>query len=155
MERSRVTVEYSHLPGQVFEHEANGVYCVTRDISGPVPETLKIRPVLEALEHELDLWSAAGGVHTGFPPGVTDHEDEFRLVVPRTVEFDVWPRMLFCTNRQCGHVVRVARAEALPARRRCGVCGAGGYQQLPYFQVHSCGAQRERTGRHGRYANSR
>ena len=36
VERSRVTVEYSHLPGQVFEHEAYGVYCVTRSIGGRI-----------------------------------------------------------------------------------------------------------------------
>ncbi|MGW5417394.1 hypothetical protein [Actinomadura geliboluensis] len=142
MERSRVTVEYSHLPGQVFEHEANGVYCLTRDISGPTPEDLKIGPVLEALEHALELWSAAGGVHVGFPPRVTDHEDEFRLVVPQTVGFNVWPAALFCTNRQCGHVLQITRLEDIPARRRCAKCGVGNYQQLPYFQVHSCGAQR-------------
>jgi hypothetical protein len=143
VERSRVTVEYSHLPGLVFEHEANGVYCLTRDISGPTPEDVKLGQVLEALENALELWSAAGGVHAGFPPGVPDHEDEFRLVIPRYVEFDVWPAMLFCSNRRCGHVLRVARVEDLPPRQRCMVCGLAAYQQLPYFQVHSCGAQRQ------------
>jgi hypothetical protein len=143
VERSRVTVEYSHLPGQVFEHEAYGVYCVTRHISGPTPEDVKLGQVLEALEHALDLWSAAGGAHAGFPPGVTDHEDEFRLVVPRTVEFDVWPSMLFCANPRCGHLLRVTRVRDIPARRRCIICQDGAYQQLPYFQVHSCGAARE------------
>ena len=44
MERSRVTVEYSHLPGQVFEHEANGVYCVTRSIGGPHARRRHARP---------------------------------------------------------------------------------------------------------------
>lgn len=143
MERSRVTVEYSHLPGQVFEHEANGVYCVTRHVSGPTPEYVKLGQVLEALEHALELWSAAGGVHAGFPPVPTEHEGEFHLIVPRTVEFDVWPAMLFCTNRRCGHVLRVSRVQDLPAQRRCTMCRTGAYQQLPYFQVHSCGAQRE------------
>jgi hypothetical protein len=143
VERSRVTVEYSHLPGQVFEHEANGIYCVTHHISGPTPEDVKLGQVLEALEHALELWSAAGGVHVGFPPGVPDHEDEFRLIIPRYVEFDVWPAMLFCGNRRCGHVVRVARADDLPSRHRCSVCRSGAYQQLPYFQVHACGAQRQ------------
>lgn len=143
MERSRVTVEYSHLPGQVFEHEANGVYCVTRHVSGPTPEDVKLGQVLEALEHALELWGAAGGVHAGFPPVPTEHEEEFHLIVPRTVEFDVWPAMLFCTNRRCGHVLRVSRVQDLPAQRRCTMCRTGAYQQLPYFQVHSCGAQRE------------
>lgn len=143
MERSRVTVEYSHLPGQVFEHEANGVYCETRHISGPTPEDVKLGQVLEALELALEIWSTAGGAHVGFPPGLTDREDEFRIIVPRTIEFDVWPAMLFCTNRRCGHVLRVARVQDLPTRQQCITCHAARYQQLPYFQVHSCGAKRD------------
>ena len=114
MERSRVTVEYSHLPGQVFEHEANGVYCVTRSIGGRTPDDVTLGQVLEALEHALEIWGLEGGVHAGFPPAVTDHEDEFRLVTPSYVDFDVWPATLFCSNQRCGHVLRVARIRDLP-----------------------------------------
>jgi hypothetical protein len=143
VERSRVTVEYSHLPGQIFEHEANGVYCIARKISGQAPEDLKIGPVLEALQLALEQWSIAGGAHVGFPPSVADHEDEFRLIVPSSVHFDVWPAMLFCGNRQCGHVIRVTKVEDLPERPRCHICKVGSYQQMTYFQVHSCGAHRD------------
>lgn len=143
MERSRVTVEFSHLPGQIFEHEANGVYCSTARVNGPPPNDLTMQTVLEALEHALDLWSAAGGTHVGFPAPVTDHEDQFRLVVPRHIEFDVWPITLYCNNRRCGHVVRAYRINELPPRQRCGICRTGRYVQLPYFQVHSCGGRRE------------
>lgn len=143
MERSRVTVEFSHLPGQVFEHEANGVYCVTSRINGPLPDELRITPVLEALEHVLDVWNRAGGAHAGFPRPATDHEDQFRLVVPREVEFDVWPAMFFCSNPRCGHLITAHRADELPARRRCPRCRRGTYGQLPYFQVHACGKRRE------------
>jgi hypothetical protein len=141
VERSRVTVEYSHLPGQVWEHEANGVYCITRGIGGRTPDDIALGQVLEALEVALELWGL-DGVHAGFPPSVTDHEEEFRLVVPSYVEFDVWPATLFCGNRRCGHV-RPFCGQDRPRRPRCSICGTGRYQQLPYFQVHSCGALRE------------
>lgn len=143
MERSRVTVEFSHLPGQIFEHEANGVYCSTTKVNGPTPDDLNLRTVLEALEHSLDLWSSAGGTHVGFPTPVADHEEEFHLVVPRYVEFEIWPITLYCNNRRCGHVLRAYRVDALPRRQRCIICHHGRYTQLPYFQVHSCGARRE------------
>lgn len=143
MERSRVTVEFSHLPGQVFEHEANGVYCATTAIHGSPPDELKLQTVLEALEHALELWQADGGTHVGFPSPVSDHADEFRLVVPQYVEFEVWPSVLSCNNRRCGHVVHVRRASDLPSRQRCAICRQGRYVQLPYFQVHSCGVRRE------------
>jgi hypothetical protein len=143
VERSRVTVEYSHLPGQIFEHEANGVYCLAKHIGGQVPEDLKLGQVLEALELTLELWSTSGGSVSGFPPNVTDHEEEFRLIIPSAVYFDVWPAMLYCNNAACGHVVKVQRVEQLPASRRCSICRRGNYQQLPYFLVHSCGRHRE------------
>src|SRR3954463_16385996 len=98
-----------------------------------------MQTVLEALELALELWTASGGLHVGFPNPVTEHDEEFRLVIPRSVDFDVWPVTLFCNNRQCGHVLRVHRADAVPARRRCTICRRGQYIQLPYFQVHSCG----------------
>ncbi|MDT3438737.1 Zn-binding domain-containing protein [Pseudofrankia sp. BMG5.37] len=141
MERSRVTVEYSHLPGQVFEHEAAGIFCETRAVTGGSPNDLRIAPVLEALEHTLEIWRAQGGVATGFPSPVTDYEDEFRLVEPRSVEFDVFPTWLFCSNRACGHLIRAQRVEEIPERRTCKQCRTGVYQQMRYFTVHSCGAR--------------
>lgn len=143
MERSRVTVEYSHLPGQVFEHEANGVYCITRSIGGRPPDDVTLGQVLEALEHALEMWNVEGGVYAGFPPSVTDHEEDFRLTSPSYVDFDVWPATLFCSNPRCGHVRRVIRVQDLPPRQQCTICRTGRYQQLPYFQVHSCGDRRE------------
>ena len=99
--------------------------------------------VLEALEHALEIWSLDGGVHAGFPPAVTDHEEEFRLVTPQLCRFRrvasdpvlqqpaVRPRAPRCPGQR------------LPQRQRCTVCRTGTYQQLPYFQVHACGDQRE------------
>lgn len=144
MDRSRVTVEYSHLPGQIFEHEAGGVFCSTASIDGGSPHDLKVQTVLEALENALDLWTANGGVHAGFPTPVTENEDQFQLVVPRLVNFDVWPTTMFCNNRSCGHVIQPHRPADLPATRQCRKCKtAGRYVQLPYFQVHSCGRKQE------------
>jgi hypothetical protein len=140
MERSRVTVEYSHLPGQVFEHEVGGIYCLARAVSGPAPNDLTLGPVLEALEHTLDLWRGQGGVAAGFPSPAYDYEEEFRLLQPQFVDFDVFPQVLFCSNRRCGHLVRARRVEDLPSGRRCQQCRQGSYQQIPYFTVHSCGA---------------
>lgn len=140
MQRSRVTVQYGHMPGQVFEHEVDGVYCVAQDISGGRPD-IPIEQVLEALELQLTKWRAAGGDASGFPINVMEHADTFRLVRPELVRWDVWPTRLFCGS--CGHVLllrtsRQAETE-IPASRRCGRCRTGNYRQLPYYQVHACG----------------
>jgi hypothetical protein len=140
MERSRVTVEYSHLPGQVFEHEVGGIYCLTTAVNGPPPADLTLGPVLEALEHTLELWRAQGGVAAGFPSPAYEYENEFRLLQPQSVDFDVFPQVLVCSNKGCGHLVRARRVEDLPPRRRCRLCSQGAYQQIPYFTVHSCGS---------------
>jgi hypothetical protein len=140
MQRSRVTVEYGHLPGQVFEHEVDGVYCVVRDIAGRPPD-IPIEQVLEALDLQLSQWRRAGGDAAGFPSKLLEHADDFRLVRPEWVRWDVWPTRLFCGD--CGHVlllrtVRQAETE-IPRNRRCQQCRTGVYRQLPYYQVHACG----------------
>jgi hypothetical protein len=140
MQRNRVTVEYGHLPGQVFEHEVDGVYCVVRDITG-LPPDIPVEQVLEALDLQLSRWRQAGGDAPGFPSRLVEHADAFRLVRPEWVRWDVWPTRLFCGT--CGHVlllrtVRQAETE-IPRTRRCQRCRTGAYRQLPYYQVHTCG----------------
>ena len=140
MQRNRVTVEYGHLPGQVFEHEVDGVYCVVRDITG-LPPDIPVEQVLEALDLQLSQWRQAGGDAPGFPSRLVEHADAFRLVRPEWVRWDVWPTRLFCGA--CGHVlllrtIRQAETE-IPRTRRCRRCRVGAYRQLPYYQVHTCG----------------
>ena len=138
MQRSRVTVEYGYLPGQVFEHERDGVYCVVRDISGRPPD-IPVEQVLEALDLQLSRWREAGGDAQGFPANLLEHADSFRLVRPEWVKWDVWPARLFCSD--CGHVLllRMVRETEIPRTRRCRRCRTGAYRQLPYYQVHACG----------------
>src|SRR5271165_6209329 len=100
MQRSRVTVQYNYLPGQVFEHEVEGLYCVTREVDGPAPG-IQLDQVLEALDIALRRWQQAGGELGQFPPNVIEHADAFQMVRPVTVSFDLWPLRLFCSS--CGH----------------------------------------------------
>ena len=138
MQRSRVTVEYGYLPGQVFEHERDGVYCVVRDVSGRPPD-IPVEQVLEALDLQLSRWRLAGGDAQGFPDNLLEHADSFRLVRPEWVRWDVWPARLFCGD--CGHVLllRMTRQTEIPRTPRCRRCRTGTYRQLPYYQVHTCG----------------
>ena len=142
MQRSRVTVEYGHLPGQVFEHEVDGVYCVVRDITG-TPPGIPIEQVLEALDLRLSQWRQAGGDAPGFPANLREHADTFRLIRPEWVRWDVWPTRLFCGNPDCGHVLllrTIRQAETqIPQSRRCRQCRSGSYRQMPYYQIHTCG----------------
>jgi len=142
MQRSRVTVQYGYLPGQVFEHEVDGVYCVVRDITGGRPD-IPIEQVLEALDLALSQWRAAEGDASAFPHNLMEHADTFRLVRPEWIRWDVWPTTLYCGD--CGHVLllRIARQAdtRVPQTRRCRRCRTGAYRQLPYYQVHSCGGR--------------
>jgi hypothetical protein len=141
VQRSRVTVEYNYLPGQVFEHEVEGLYCVVREVDGRQPE-LPLPQVLEALAVRLQQWQAAAGIYAGFPPRVAEYAESFRLVRPSEVLFDVWPQRVAC--RRCGDVRRLgAQGETLESRscRRAGCAGV--YRQLPYYQVHACGRRQQ------------
>ena len=132
MERSRVTVEYRHLPQQVFEHESEGVHCVVEELTGSVPEHLTLQQAVDAVQTRLDRWQ---GPRIGFAEPVTDYADSFRLIVPQVVKWDLWPRVYSC--EKCGLVFRTD--DKTPLKRRC-TCG-GIHRQLPYYRVHRCGAR--------------
>jgi hypothetical protein len=152
MERSRVTVQYNYLPGQVFEHETEGLYCVVRKIEGPHPD-LGLTQVLEAIQLRLDQWRAQGGTVDGFPPNLPDYPETFKLVRPRDVEFDVWPQLLYCARVGCGHVISIAEGETELERNQCLRCHQGRYRQFPYYRIHTCGRRltlsRPRCPQHG------
>jgi hypothetical protein len=135
MERSRVKVEYSHLHQQVFEHEAEGVHCVVQSIDGGVPELLTKNQALDAIQTRLEQWQGEIG---GFVLPLSNYADSYRLVVPATVEWDLWPRVYACDR--CGRVFSTDDQTEL--RRICVQTGCGGtHRQLPYFRVHRCGAR--------------
>lgn len=142
MQRNRVTVEYNYLPGQVFEHEVEGLYCVAREIDGPTP-SIQLDQVLEALDIALRRWQNAGGELGQFPPHVVDHADSFQLVRPATIVFDLWPLRLSCSA--CGHVnvLEWQGSNANFTNRRCQRCRQGNYKQLPYYRIHSCGRRNQ------------
>ena len=133
MERSRVTVEYKHLHQQVFEHEAEGVHCVVENITGGLPEHLTLAQALDAVETRLEKWA---GPIEGFARPVTDYADGYQLVVPRVIEWDLWPRLFVCDR--CGLVFRTG--DGVELQRDCVDPSCGGtHRQLPYFRVHRCG----------------
>lgn len=137
MERSRVNVQYRHLHQQTFEHEAEGVHCVVQDISGGVPELLTKQQALDAVQTRLSRWA---GPLEGFAQPVTDYADNYRLVVPQTVEWDLWPRIYHCDR--CGRIFQTDADTEL--RKRCVDPGCGGvHRQLPYFRVHRCGKRQQ------------
>lgn len=137
MERSRVTVEYRHLHQQTFEHEAEGVHCVVQNITGGVPELLTKQQALDAVQTRLSRWV---GPIEGFAQPVTDYADSYRLVVPQTLEWDLWPRIYHCDV--CGRVFRTDETTEL--RKHCVDRSCRGvHRQLPYFRVHRCGKRQQ------------
>lgn len=137
MERSRVTVEYRHLHQQTFEHEAEGVHCVVQNITGGVPELLTLQQALDAVQTRLSRWA---GPMEGFAQPVTDYADSYRLVVPQTVEWDLWPRVYHCDR--CRRVFRTDENTELKKYCVDSTCD-GVHRQLPYFRVHRCGKRQQ------------
>lgn len=137
MERSRVKVEYSHLHQQVFEHEAEGVHCVVQKITGGQPEHLTKAQALDAVQTRIAAWQGPIG---GFAQPVTHYADSYELVVPHTVQWDLWPRLYVCDR--CALVF--STDDQTPLRRQCVAHGCNGvHRQLPYFRVHRCGSRRQ------------
>ncbi len=139
MERSRVTVEYRHLHQQCFEHEAEGIHCVVQNITGGLPEVLTKAQALDAVESRLQRWT---GPLEGFARPVTDYAENYRLVVPELIEWDLWPRVYSCDR--CHQIFQTDENTEL--RRTCVVASCGGvHRQLPYYRVHRCGRRQQMT----------
>lgn len=141
MERSRVNVQFNHQPEQVFEHETDGILCVTSEVDGRYPGSIDQQHVLEALELRLQTWPGELG---SFPRPAPEYEDHYQLVTPRTIYFDVWPLTLVCDRRDCRAVFRIEYGRDKDIHTgTCGVCGKGRLRQLPYYLVHECGERRQ------------
>jgi hypothetical protein len=108
-----------------------------QDITGGLPDVLTKTQALDAVESRLLRWS---GPMEGFARPVTDYAENYRLVVPQLVGWDLWPRVYAC--ERCHQLFQTDENTEL--QRTCVVRGCGGvHRQLPYYRVHRCGRRQQ------------
>jgi len=139
MQRSTTQVLYRYLPGAVFFHE-DGFIAQVHHASGPRVSNLNRRVLFEELSNELGRWLPD---QVGIPDPRTN-PDEFVILEPEEVSWDVYPLSFECTNQACKRVVRWFRQRAVleatnaTGELKCPHCNAA-LRQLWYLTAHNCG----------------
>lgn len=137
MQRSATQVLFRHLPGSVFAHEDEFIAQV-HHVKGDAVHGLNKRNLLEELAQELARWDTA---HVPLPDPAR-FPNEYVVLEPELVKWDVYPLTFECVNPSCGVVRRWFRQDALVTDTattglRCK-CGAK-MRQLRYVTAHNCG----------------
>jgi hypothetical protein len=139
MKRSTTQVLYRYLPGAVFPHE-EGFIAQVHHITGPRVGDLNRAVLLEELAVELDKWLPD---QVGIPDPRTN-PDEYVIIEPEEVSWDVYPLTFECLNPNCKRVSRWFQQERLltdtaaTGHLRCGHCNSK-VRQLRYLTAHNCG----------------
>ena len=139
MQRSTTQVVFRYLPGAVFPHE-KGFIAQVHHVTGPRVSDLNRKVLLEELGNELDRWLPE---QVGIPNPRTNSE-EYIILQPEEVSWDVFPLSFECLNITCRRVSRWFRQDQVvgdtdaSGQIRCGHCNSR-MRQLRYLTAHNCG----------------
>jgi hypothetical protein len=138
VQRSATQVLFRYLPGAVFTHEDEFIALV-HHVKGDTVHNLNKRVLLDELGRELARWDPA---HVGLPDP-SRFADEYIVIEPELVSWDVYPLTFECTNPTCGRVRRWFRQDTFvnetpTGPMRCQSCHSK-MRQLRYLTAHNCG----------------
>jgi hypothetical protein len=139
MQRSTTQVLYRYLPGAVFSHE-EGFFAEVHHITGGRVTEVNRKVLLDELGVELAGWQPS---QVGIPDPATN-PNEYVVIEPEEVSYDVYPLTFECTDPACGLIRRWWKQKdllddtAVTGRLRCR-CGST-MRQLRYLTAHNCGA---------------
>ena len=137
MSRGKQQVLFNYLPGRTFDFGGNAAIARVKSIRGRQRTDLNDTVVLRKIEEEARAWTP------DYRPALRDDvlRDPARFVLldPNEVQSEMFPKVFWCQNRQCGRVFDHSQSETLP-RGKCSSCGIGQLIQLRFVKVHRCGA---------------
>lgn len=139
MQRSTTQVLYRYLPGAVFAHE-DGFVAQVHHIAGRRVSDLNRKVLLDELANELGRWLPD---QVGIPDPRTN-PDEYLIIEPEEVSWDVYPLTFECLNPSCRRVRRWFQQQQLvndtngSSAIRCSHCNSK-MRQLRYLTAHNCG----------------
>lgn len=141
MQRSTTQTLWSYLPGSVFNHQ-DGFIAEVHHITGQRVHDLNRKILLDELGRELQRWRPD---QVGIP-NPTVAPDEFVIIKPEEVSFDVYPLTFECINPACKRVRRWWKQQDLindtnaTGQVLCSHPGCGSpMRQLRYLTAHNCG----------------
>jgi hypothetical protein len=138
MNRSRSQAMAIFLPGAVFRHEMR-LRGRVQAVDGELVKKLNEDVIYDEIARYLARWSEEARIGLPLPHGRP--RQNYVLISPDLVRFEVFPLVLECTRRTCRRVRTYFKPQQLTAEPRCRAC-RGRLRQLPYYDAHNCGAAR-------------
>jgi hypothetical protein len=135
MPRGKQQVLYNYLPNRTFDFEGAVIARVT-GIRGDSRADLNTLVLLRRIAEEARAWQEE------FRPVLRDDVfrqlDRFVFLDPRSVQSELYPKVLWCQNHLCGKVFDYRHRNSLP--NQCPSCHNGKLVQLRFVKIHRCGA---------------
>lgn len=137
MSRGKQQVLFNYLPGKTFDFERIATIARVRSIRG-IPRTdLNTTVLLRKVAEDARAWAL--DLRPTLRDDVLRDPGRFVLLDPNEVQAEMFPKVFWCQNRQCGRVFDYSQSDALP-QGTCRICRTGQLIQLRFVKIHRCGA---------------
>jgi hypothetical protein len=135
MNRGKQQVLFHYLPNRTFDFEGVAAIAQITGIRGDPRTDLNIGVVLHRIAEEVGAWCEE------FRPALRDNVlsqiSNFILLDPKSIQSELFPKVLWCQNPRCGRVFDYRHRNSLP--NQCPVCHQGKLIQLRFVKIHRCG----------------
>jgi hypothetical protein len=135
MNRGKQQVLFNYLPNRTFDFERVAAIARVTGIRGESRDNLNVTVLLRKIAEEATAWQP------DFRPALRDdvlrQAGRFVLLDPRSVQSELFPKVLWCQNRGCGRVFDFRHRDSLP--NQCPSCHQGRLVQLRFVKIHRCG----------------
>lgn len=136
MNRGKQQVLFNYLPNRTFDFERVAAIARVVGVRGDPRTDLNALVLLRRIADEARAWQEE------FRPALRDdvfrQADRFVLLDPRSVQSELFPKVLWCQNSGCGRVFDFRYHDSLP--NQCPSCRQGRLVQLRFVKIHRCGA---------------
>lgn len=136
MYRGKQQILYNYLPNRTFDFAKVAAIARVVSIRGEPRTDLNAPVLLRRIGDEIREWPDA--LRPSLRDSVLNASSNFTLVEPRTVQSELYPKVLWCQNKPCGRVINCQSRDDLP--KKCPTCRTGTLVQLRFVKVHLCGA---------------
>jgi hypothetical protein len=137
MHRGKRQVLFNYLPGRTFDFAKTGTIARVTAVRGVLRSDLNLSVVLRKVAEMATAWPSEG--RPVLRDDVLRDPSRFVLLDPKVLQADLFPKVFWCDNNQCGRISDYSGRDDLPAKQ-CGKCHSGHLVQLRFVRIHRCGA---------------
>lgn len=136
MTRGKQQVLFNYLPNRTCDFERVAAIARVIGIRGDPRTDLNAPVLLRRIAEEASAWQE--DLRPALRDDVFRQADRFVLLDPRTVQTELFPKVLWCQHRGCGRVFDFRHRDFLP--HQCPSCNQVQLVQLRFVKIHRCGA---------------